>query len=37
MAAFVQWLATVEASLATPDRPMVERILPQPLTDKNAA
>ena len=37
MAAFVQWLATLEASLATPDRPMVERILPQPFPDERAA
>jgi hypothetical protein len=37
MAAFVQWLATLEASLSTPDRPMVERILPQPFPDERAA
>ena len=37
MAAFVQWLATLEASLATPDRPMVERILPQPFPEERAA
>lgn len=37
MAGFVQWLATLEASLATPDRPMVERILPQPFPDERAA
>lgn len=36
MAAFVQWLSTLEASLATPDRPMVERILPQPLPEERA-
>lgn len=37
MAGFVQWLATLEASLASPDQPMVERILPQPLADERAA
>ena len=37
MAAFVQWLATLEAALAPPDRPMVERISPQPLPDERAA
>ena len=37
MAAFVQWLATLEASLATPDRPMLERILPQSFPDERAA
>jgi hypothetical protein len=37
MAAFVQWLGTIEASLASPDQPMVERILPQPLPDARAA
>jgi hypothetical protein len=37
MAKFAQWLATLEASLAAPDRPMVERICPQPLLDERAA
>jgi hypothetical protein len=37
MAAFVQWLGTIEASLATADQPMVERILPQPLANEQAA
>lgn len=37
MAAFVQWLATLEASLAAPDGAMVERILPQPLPEKRAS
>lgn len=37
MAAFVQWLGTIEASLASPEQPMVERILPQPLPDIRAA
>ena len=36
MATFVQWLATLEASLAAPSRPMVERISPQPLSDERA-
>lgn len=37
MAAFVRWLGTLEASVASPDQPMVERILPQPLPDERAA
>lgn len=37
LAGFVQWLATLEASLAARDRPMVERILPQPLPDDRSA
>ncbi|MEN9874220.1 MAG: hypothetical protein RL186_1117 [Pseudomonadota bacterium] len=37
MAAFVQWLGTMEASLASADQVMVERILPQPLPDAGAA
>jgi len=37
MAAFVRWLATLEASLAAPERSMVERISPQPLPDEHAA
>lgn len=37
MAAFVRWLATLEAALAPPDWPMVERISPQPLPDERAA
>lgn len=36
MAAFIQWLATTEASLATFGRPMVERISPQSLPDERA-
>jgi hypothetical protein len=37
MSAFVQWVGTLEASLASPDQPMVERIRPQPLSDERAA
>lgn len=37
LAVFVQWLGTLEASLASPAQPMVERILPQPLPDERAA
>ncbi len=37
MAAFVQWLATLEAAFAVPERSMVERISPQPLPDQRAA
>lgn len=37
MAAFVQWLGTLEASLASADQPMVERIMPQPLPDERVA
>ncbi|HZG46419.1 MAG TPA: hypothetical protein VEZ41_09155 [Allosphingosinicella sp.] len=37
MATFVRWLATLEASLTAPDRPMVERILPQPIPDERTA
>lgn len=37
MAAFVQWLGTLEASLASRDEPMVARILPQSLPDERAA
>ncbi|NLH79257.1 MAG: DUF4238 domain-containing protein [Phyllobacteriaceae bacterium] len=37
IAAFVQWLGTLETSLASPDQPMIERILPQPLPDERAA
>lgn len=37
MVAFVQWLATLEGALAAPERPMVERISPQPLPDERAA
>lgn len=36
MAGFVQWLGMLEASLLTPGRPMVERILPQSLPDERA-
>lgn len=36
LAGFVQWLATLEASLAAHDRPKVERILPQPFPDERA-
>ncbi|RYD47914.1 MAG: DUF4238 domain-containing protein [Verrucomicrobiaceae bacterium] len=37
IAAFVQWLGTLEASLASSDQPMVQRILPQPLPGELAA
>lgn len=37
MAGFVQWLATLEASLTVHDQPMIERILPQPFPDERAA
>ena len=36
MATFVQWLATLEASLAAFSQPIVERISPQPLSDERA-
>lgn len=36
MAAFVQWLGTLEAAHAVSERPMVERISPQSLTDERA-
>lgn len=36
MAAFVQWLATLETALVVSERPMVERISPQPLADERA-
>ena len=37
MAALLRWLGMLKASLSTPDRSMVERILPQPLPDERAA
>lgn len=37
MAALVRWLATLEASLSAHERPMVERILAQPLPEECAA
>ena len=37
IAAFVQWLATLEAALAAPEQPMVERISPQLLPHDRAA
>ncbi|WP_085340734.1 DUF4238 domain-containing protein [Aquidulcibacter paucihalophilus] len=37
MAAFVQWLGTIEASLASADQPLVERILPQVLPEEQEA
>lgn len=36
MAAFVQWLSTLEALVAPSDGPMVDRILPQPFPDERA-
>ncbi|KEO90547.1 hypothetical protein EH31_10695 [Erythrobacter longus] len=36
MADFVQWLATLETAIQAPNRPMVERIAPQPLPEERA-